>query len=78
MLYKPIILEVVDKSDDLNYYPYHHRLSYTIDDSLTFKNWLEHCLQTRAIVLSKDYLTKQPSIMDKMIFKEESNPLMDG
>lgn len=76
ILPKHIMLKKVDRSEDLNYHPYHHRVGYPIKDYITFKKWLEHYCQYGAIVLPKDYLVNSfDSIM--VIFGEIIDPLPD-
>lgn len=53
---KLAILEKVDRSEDLNYYPYHYIVGYPIEDPFTLKFWLKRYFQSRAIVLPKYYI----------------------
>lgn len=64
------MLEVVDKSDDTKYYPYHRNLSNTVDDYITFENSLEHYYQFGAMVFPEDYLIEQLIGLIKIVFRE--------
>lgn len=76
---KPIMPEEVDRIHALDYYLYDYRIGKLLKKYfITFKDYLEHYYQIRAIVLLKEYLIEHSFRSIKMVFGDSSNLLVDN
>jgi hypothetical protein len=50
------LLKDADKSDELNFRPYHRILGNTIEDCWVFKDWIEKAYKNSEITLPKGFL----------------------
>lgn len=73
-----MIVDELDKSHDLCYFPYHHSTGHTLRDCLALKEQPKCHSYTTTMTLYESFTTKDPFVVVGISFRRISSPSIDN